>query len=180
MGMQIRELTKQLHRAEVIEQCWNILAKACTREGLLFANMFWRGRVYTQYPPNFQTSLTHPHQHTVFTFGHGTKDVLNVTIGDGRQRNYSALNLDFDVWNEVVEALYHRLVEIGETQDLTPRELQCLHLIAQGNTSKDISEIIGISLPGVNFHVRNATHKLNAKSRTHAVALAMAAGIIGL
>ncbi len=63
---------------------------------------------------------------------------------------------------------------------LSPREIEVLNWVKEGKTSWDISVILGKSERCVNFHVTNAVRKLNAANRTHAVAIAVARGIVEL
>lgn len=56
---------------------------------------------------------------------------------------------------------------------LTQRERDCLLWSAEGKTAGDISGILNISEHTAVFHLNNATHKLDAVSRQHAVAKAV-------
>ncbi|EAV41041.1 transcriptional regulator, LuxR family protein [Stappia aggregata IAM 12614] len=55
---------------------------------------------------------------------------------------------------------------------LTPRELECLSLIASGLRVKAIAAELGIQPVTVELHLGNARKKLGAATREHAVALA--------
>ena len=59
---------------------------------------------------------------------------------------------------------------------LSPREHQVVELLASGNTGEEVAERLGISPATVRVHVRNATGKLGASTRTQAVAIAVARG----
>ena len=59
---------------------------------------------------------------------------------------------------------------------LSPREHQVVELLANGNTGEEVAERLGISPATVRVHVRNATGKLGASTRTQAVAIAVARG----
>jgi PAS domain S-box-containing protein len=59
---------------------------------------------------------------------------------------------------------------------LSPREHQVVELLAGGNTGEEVAERLGISPATVRVHVRNATGKLGANTRTQAVAIAVARG----
>lgn len=63
---------------------------------------------------------------------------------------------------------------------LSPRELECLNWAARGKTEEDIAQILGRSRETVHFHLNNALRKLNASTRSHAVAIACALGLIRL
>lgn len=58
------------------------------------------------------------------------------------------------------------------------REKEVLAWLKKGKSSWDIAVILGISERTVNYHVKNIMQKLNAVSRTHAVAVAMEQGLI--
>jgi PAS domain S-box-containing protein len=59
---------------------------------------------------------------------------------------------------------------------LSPREHQVVELLASGSTGEEVAERLGISPATVRVHVRNATGKLGANTRTQAVAIAVARG----
>ena len=59
---------------------------------------------------------------------------------------------------------------------LSPREHQVVELLASGKTGEEVAEHLGISPATVRVHVRNATGKLGANTRTQAVAIAVARG----
>lgn len=48
---------------------------------------------------------------------------------------------------------------------LTKRELECLHWVAQGKTSWEIGQILGISERTVNFHIGNSIEKTGCVNR---------------
>ncbi|MFQ5401318.1 MAG: LuxR family transcriptional regulator [Anaerolineae bacterium] len=64
--------------------------------------------------------------------------------------------------------------------ELTPREVEVLHLVAEGLTNKAIARQLGISAHTVKFHVNAAMTKLGAQSRTEAVVRATKFGFITL
>jgi DNA-binding NarL/FixJ family response regulator len=73
--------------------------------------------------------------------------------------------------------------EIAEhaTDDaLTPREIDVLLLIARGNANKIIAAELSLTEETVKSHIRNILSKLGANDRTHAVAIGLKRGIIGL
>ena len=61
---------------------------------------------------------------------------------------------------------------------LTLRERDCLSWIAEGKTTSEVSQILGISENTARFHLKNAMYKLQASSRTAAVARALRLGLI--
>jgi|SRR5579871_4296907 len=65
-------------------------------------------------------------------------------------------------------------------EDLTPREIQVLELLAEGLPNKAIAARLGISDQTVKFHVAAISGKLGAANRTDAVRLAVRRGLITL
>ncbi|MFN2199533.1 MAG: LuxR C-terminal-related transcriptional regulator [Anaerolineales bacterium] len=63
-------------------------------------------------------------------------------------------------------------------EPLSARELEVLQLIAAGLTNQEIADRLYLSLHTVKAHARNIYAKLDAKSRTQAVARAKTAGIL--
>ena len=61
---------------------------------------------------------------------------------------------------------------------LSPRERQVLALLAEGCTNRHVANQLYLSEETVKSHVRSAMFKLEARTRTHAVVLALRAGII--
>lgn len=62
--------------------------------------------------------------------------------------------------------------------ELTPREQEVLHLLAEGLTNKAIAQRLAISDHTVKFHVNAILGKLNAQSRTEAVVQATRLGLL--
>lgn len=58
-------------------------------------------------------------------------------------------------------------------EQLTPREKEVIALTAEGLTSVEIAERLGLSARTVNQHVDNVAAKLGTKNRTHTVAEAI-------
>ena len=73
-----------------------------------------------------------------------------------------------------------RLAEHLGDEDLTPRELEVLRLIRDGNKNKQIADCLSISETTVNFHIKNIVDKLGASDRTHAVTIAVRRGLLPL
>lgn len=61
---------------------------------------------------------------------------------------------------------------------LTSREVDCLALAARGLTDAGIADRLGCATGTVGVHVKRARTKLGARTRAHAVALALASGVI--
>ncbi len=65
-------------------------------------------------------------------------------------------------------------------EPLTPRELEVLHLLAEGHSNRAIGQALSISEHTVKFHVTSILGKLGAESRTEAAMLGVRAGLIVL
>lgn len=65
-----------------------------------------------------------------------------------------------------------------QPEDLTAREREILALMACGQTNTQIGARLGISQATVKFHVSSILGKLDAASRTEAVALAIQRGLV--
>jgi DNA-binding NarL/FixJ family response regulator len=70
----------------------------------------------------------------------------------------------------------HRARAAGET--LTSRELDVLRLLAEGLPHEQIGSRLGITAETVRSHVRKASDRLGASTRTQAVATALRLGLI--
>jgi DNA-binding NarL/FixJ family response regulator len=64
--------------------------------------------------------------------------------------------------------------------DLTPREIDVLRLIAGGNANKEIAGKLSIGEASVKSYVANILSKLSARDRAHAVTIGLKRGIIEL
>lgn len=69
---------------------------------------------------------------------------------------------------------------VNASIQLSPRELECLQWAAHGKTAEDTACILDRSVETVRLHLKRATTKLGALNRAHAVAKAMAFGIINM
>jgi LuxR family transcriptional regulator len=63
-------------------------------------------------------------------------------------------------------------------KQLTNREIEVLKWTAYGKTSREVSEILIISVNTVNFHVKNAMAKLQTVNKTATVARASVLGLL--
>ncbi|WP_162934979.1 LuxR C-terminal-related transcriptional regulator [Pseudomonas cavernae] len=66
---------------------------------------------------------------------------------------------------------YHR-------DELTPREVSVLRLLAEGMSNQEVSDILFISVNTVKSHAKNINTKLGASRRTQAIIFARAKGIL--
>jgi LuxR family quorum-sensing system transcriptional regulator SolR len=61
---------------------------------------------------------------------------------------------------------------------LSARELEVIRWVSEGKTSIEIAVIIGVSVPTVNFHIKNIVEKMYCVNRAHAIAKAIALGFL--
>ena len=73
-----------------------------------------------------------------------------------------------------------QLAEHLGDEALTPREVEVLRHIADGNRNRDIADRLFITEETVKVHIKHIMEKLGAADRTQAVAIAVRRGIIEL
>jgi len=74
---------------------------------------------------------------------------------------------------EELEGKVERQMQRGRTYGLTFRELTVLHLVAAGNSDREMADKLGISPLTVSKHVANILSKMSASSRSEASARAV-------
>jgi DNA-binding NarL/FixJ family response regulator len=72
------------------------------------------------------------------------------------------------------------IAEHATDDGLTPREIDVLRLVTDGNANKEIAARLSLAEETVKSHLRNILAKLSANDRTHAVAIGLKRGIIDL
>jgi DNA-binding NarL/FixJ family response regulator len=72
-----------------------------------------------------------------------------------------------------------RAAKPKEIDALTPRERDVLELVATGRSNREIAAALFISAKTVSVHISNLLAKLEAGSRTEAVAIARRRGLLG-
>ena len=68
--------------------------------------------------------------------------------------------------------------DAGRMRSISKRELECLKLTANGNTSEEIAKLLKLSVHTANQYLTQSTQKLNAVNRNQAVAKALRLGLI--
>ena len=68
-------------------------------------------------------------------------------------------------WTGHIPARGDALLRPAEAPRLTRRELQVMHLIAEGGTNKEIAAQLGIAIHTVKTHVHNLLLKLALRTR---------------
>ena len=69
----------------------------------------------------------------------------------------------------VVQSFQRMGTSKKETENLTPRDMEILELLAKGDLCKEIADKLGLSLRTVHTHLKNIYEKLHVRSRTQAV-----------
>jgi DNA-binding NarL/FixJ family response regulator len=65
------------------------------------------------------------------------------------------------------------------TEQLTPRELEVLRLVARGQTNREIGESLGLASGTVKVHVQHLIAKLGVSDRTQAAVRGVELGLVG-
>ena len=92
--------------------------------------------------------------------------------------NEGLTTLESDLLDLLLPA--NSLEDYLSAEDLTPRALEVLQLLAEGLANKTIAQQLEISDHTVKFHVNAIMGKLGAQSRTAAVVRATRMGLIRL
>jgi LuxR family transcriptional regulator, quorum-sensing system regulator SolR len=114
----------------------------------------------------------------------GTSALLAVGSNPGSQlvpisaSDHLTLDLLFESAHQrLSQFLLSRLIP-ESTAKLSSRELEVVRWICEGKTSFEMALIIGISVPTVNFHIKNIIEKMRCANRTHAAVKALALGFL--
>jgi len=83
------------------------------------------------------------------------------------------------MWNASAPLAQRGVAEPG-AEPLTPREIEVLRMLAEGDANKAIAWKLGISEHTVKFHVSSIMSKLGAASRTEAAATGIRQGLVFL
>jgi DNA-binding CsgD family transcriptional regulator len=101
---------------------------------------------------------------------------------DGRYRfvgpNGRVLMVDFRARSNFLPGRHLIILRdrAGSRMSLSPREREVLTALAQGRTGAQVAQALVLSPETVRTHIRNAMEKLGARTRTHAIALAISTG----
>lgn len=97
---------------------------------------------------------------------------------DSLEENLPSLHMLTTYFHENVRRVLDVITLPTAGAPLTARESECLLWAAEGKTSWETSQILGVSERTIIFHLHNAQEKLSASSRQHAVARAVVTGLI--
>lgn len=90
------------------------------------------------------------------------------------EQKWLSILIDPDYRKKVIT----RKLLIDATPSLTPRELQCLKLIAEGKNTREVAELLFLAYETVNTHAKSIRQKLGCKNITAAVSKAFIWGLI--
>lgn len=129
----------------------------------------------------------------------GLQHGISVPLRDGSGTTVGGLGVALDLNNErdaeevlqahgrdielaalLFHARFHDELSPQDVIGLSNREIECLKWAAVGLLTKEIAFRLSLSDKTVEFHMRNATKRLNARNRTHAVARALVYGLISV
>lgn len=105
-----------------------------------------------------------------FTAG-SASDIRNILKESGPELHVAA----HQITDRLIE---HGGLEETQSTPLSARERETLIWVAQGMTSEEIAERMLLSVSAINYHLVNATRKLDGRNRHHAALLAMSKGLI--
>jgi LuxR family transcriptional regulator len=114
---------------------------------------------------------------------HGGYATVTGTLAPGTtardaMHNIAEFGLLAQVFHEVAYQAYPDTAQYLASVHLTARERQCLRHCADGYSAKEISRLIGRSVPTVVLHLSTAAKKLGARNRTQAAAVAVRHGLL--
>ncbi|MGH7942281.1 MAG: response regulator [Limisphaerales bacterium] len=73
-----------------------------------------------------------------------------------------------EIARKVIVSFQEPVKAAAEVEDLSPRELEILELLAGGYPNKTIADRLGLTDGTVRWHLRHVYHKLHVRSRTEA------------
>lgn len=88
------------------------------------------------------------------------------------------LHMVYSVHNGRRSVIVMDLCGLSSDDNLTPRELDVLRLVADGQSNKRVGLILSISEETVKSHMKCILPKMRANDRAHAVALAIGRGLL--
>lgn len=103
--------------------------------------------------------------------------VVNVPDGQFAKVQHEALPVIYQLLSHTFER-FPTLKKWSDEYRLTRREAEILHLTSIGHGERDIAEMLTISANTVRNHIENCKRKLDARNKTHAIAIANLLGEI--
>ncbi len=115
----------------------------------------------------------------------GEMGILSFTLNNSNQKSNREITQEALPYVQLLASHVHEavrrvlaLVNPDGREPLTIREQECLRWAADGKTSWEISQLLGISERTVNFHLNNSMIKMDVCNRQLAIARAILQGLI--
>ncbi|HEY1753152.1 MAG TPA: LuxR C-terminal-related transcriptional regulator [Caulobacteraceae bacterium] len=106
----------------------------------------------------------------------GMTSIAFERLGQLTSEERSAIGLAANVLHQRMRAL--TAPSLVQMRPLSPRERDCLALVADGKSDWEIGEILGVAETTVLTHMQSARRKLGARSRAQAVAVGLLSGML--
>lgn len=111
----------------------------------------------------------------MFTVNHAADDA---EWAEFVRENAKSFLLVSHLFHQQAKRIINNEVEAPSTE-LSPREREALTLLSLGHSRAEVANMLSISENTLRAYIDSARHKLGAMNVTHAVALALARGVIG-
>jgi DNA-binding NarL/FixJ family response regulator len=134
------------------------------------------GAILCESPPTFIVALT--------SYGGDARVARALSVG---VRSYILKTAQPSVVREALHRVLNGEIVVeprlahssrGPTDQLTPKEVSVLRLIAQGNLNRNIGTALNVSEHTIKARLKSILSKLGAKDRAHAVTLARTRGFL--
>lgn len=117
-------------------------------------------------------------------YGHGVRNLKGTEASFFCYHGLDRSSRTEEILGLIIPHFHEALRRTGNTakncSPLSPKETEVLKWLRQGKSTWDMSVILGISERTVKFHVGNIMTKLDATTRTHAVAIALEQGLVDM
>jgi DNA-binding CsgD family transcriptional regulator len=90
-------------------------------------------------------------------------EVLSESFIDNTLNQFHPLVSQFNAWSRC------RIEKENKPMSLSPRQTQCLLMVSEGKTSKEIARHLSLAPRTVEYHIQNAMQKLEVSTRSQAV-----------
>ncbi len=90
-------------------------------------------------------------------------------LGAIREVHCGGVPMSVEIARKVIAYFQDPALAVNGTENLTPREVEILKLMAQGFLNKEIAERLGVSLDAVLWHLKHIYQKLHVHSRCEAI-----------
>jgi DNA-binding CsgD family transcriptional regulator len=109
----------------------------------------------------------------MFTVNHRADDATWAKLVSAHAKDFL---LVAHLFHQQAKRIIHN--EVSSTTELSPREREALKLLSLGQSRAEVADSLHISENTLRAYIDSARHKLGAMNVTHAVALALAQGVI--